>query len=244
MSPTFGACAVAGHTAAARITSHRITLLETCRDPFRVSVACLLLRDRSNQRQHDGFALKGLYQHNEPQYEKGKPDQGREEQQSPEMHDTQNELEPKCDHDPGHIHENRLECVETDRRILVVRCQHQKDNAGDQADQVAQCRSHIVSHRARYLRGGTGRGGRRRPYLTPAFGTKTSFYRGTARRAKRHLCSSYPTLMCTTPDGKYERDIRRSMSRGTEHKLRNQCPGGGAGPKRRGSRSEKKKKQK
>src|ERR1035441_9456593 len=124
-------------------------------------------------------------------------------------------------HDPGHIHENRLECVETDHWILVVGCQHQKDNAGDQADQIAQCRSHIVSHRARYLHGGTGRGGRRRPYLTPALGTKTSFYRGTARRAKRHLCSSYQTLMCTTPNGKCERDIRRSMSRRTEHKLRN-----------------------
>src|ERR1035441_4072256 len=147
-------------------------------------------------------------------------------------------MEPDPDHDAGHMQKNRLERVETDHWILVVGFHHQKDNAGDQADQVAQCRSHIVSHRARYLHGGTRRGGRRRPYLTPAFGTKTSFYRGTARRAKRHLCSSSPTLMCTTPDGKYERDISRSMSRRTEYKLRNQCSGGGTGPKRRGARSQ------
>src|ERR1035441_4077765 len=128
MSPIFGACAAAEHIAAARITSHRITLLETRPALIRVSVACLLLRDRSDQRQHDRLSLESLNQHDEPQHEKGQPDQAAEEEHAPEMHNTQNHIEPKYDHDPGHIHENRLKRVETDHRILVVGGQYQKDN--------------------------------------------------------------------------------------------------------------------
>src|ERR1035438_8134780 len=71
-SPLCGSAATLG-TAAARITSHRITLVETCRAPFRVSVACLLLRDWSDHRQHDGFALESLNQYDDPQHEKGQP---------------------------------------------------------------------------------------------------------------------------------------------------------------------------
>src|ERR1019366_5401311 len=52
-------------------------------------------------------------------------------------------------------------------------------------------------------------------------------------------CSSYSTLMCTTLNLKFEKDIRRSMSRRTEDKLRHQRAGGGAGHQRRGARAQK-----
>src|ERR1035441_4519021 len=69
MSPIFGACAAAGHTATSRITSHRITLLPKRQAVIRVSVACLLLRQRPDHRQHDRLALVSLYQQVDPQHE-------------------------------------------------------------------------------------------------------------------------------------------------------------------------------
>src|SRR6266850_7423547 len=168
------------------------------------SASGLLLGQRTNNGQYQLLVLIGLDEQDQPQYKKPDSDEPeyRKQKQCPTTRKNGYESEYKSKGDGEDAIENRLKRMKTDFRILIVGCQHQKQNPGDETNGVAQSRGHVISqtHRrgGRVRRSTRARHTRRRcrwsrstRYRSPALRAKTPVYLAAAICTEWHIVQLY-----------------------------------------------------